>query len=407
MSSGRRDVARRRRSALARISPGALLAGIIAARAHVAGAERSAVSDLTARASAEAAVYTDDTHVDVFTPTIGITVESPLGGWSAGARYLVDVVTAASPDIVASASPPWREVRYAGSIDGRLQSGDLGVGAQASLSVEPDYRSVSVGAQGTLDLADKNYTLTLGYAYRHDAAGRTGTPFDVFQRTLQQHALSGGLTVVLSPAAIAGLQLDAFLEQGNQAKPYRYVPLFDPGTAGGIPSGAGVPLVSALRLHARPEEALPLRRERFALSGRLAWRARAATLRLEQRFYLDTWALHASTTDLRYMFDVGRRVTLWPHLRLHLQGGAFFWRRAYSGTRVASGAVLPPALRTGDRELGPLRTLTGGGGMSVQLTPRWTASLQVDGVFTHYPDTLYLTDRRGMLSALTLQALLD
>ncbi|EYF02829.1 Hypothetical protein CAP_6409 [Chondromyces apiculatus DSM 436] len=378
-----------------------------AGAAGAAGSREIALSDLTVTVSSEVSGYTDDTDVHVLTPTVATTIESPTGGWSVGGRYLVDVVTAASPDIVATASPAWTEHRHAGSLHGDVQSGDYRVGVQGSVSVEPDYLSLSAGGQGSLDLDEKNYTVLLGYAFRHDTAGRAGTPFAVFQRVLTQHALTGGLTVVINPDAVAAFGVDAMLERGNQAKPYRYVPLFDPTVAGGVPVGASVAEVSALRLDARPLEALPLHRERFALTGRLAYRFRGATLRLEERAYADTWSVVASTTDARYMFDVGRRVTLWPHLRVHVQSGAFFWERAYGASRGASGAIEAPTLRTGDRELGPLNSLTGGGGMSVLLATGWTATLQVDSIFTHYLDTVYLTHRQALFGALSVQAVYD
>ena len=44
---------------------------------------------------------------------IHAAVESPTAGWNVGGSYLVDVVTAASPDIVSEASPPVRDIRQA------------------------------------------------------------------------------------------------------------------------------------------------------------------------------------------------------------------------------------------------------------------------------------------------------
>lgn len=370
-------------------------------------AKRRATSSLDARASAETSVYLDDTHVEVVTPTIAGTIESPTAGWSLSGRYLVDVVTAASADIVATASPPWTEVRHAGSLEGEYKKGDFGGGAHASISREPDYRSISAGLHGTLDLDEKNYGLLLGYAYRHDTAGRAGTPFDVFGWTLQRHDLNAGLTIVINRSTIGALQLDAMFERGNQAKPYRYVPLFAAEAAEQVPAGASVELVSALRLHARPLEALPLTRDRFALTGRLAHRRTGATLRLEERLYTDTWGMAASTTDVRYSIDIGRFVTVWPRLRFHAQTGTDFWQRATVVSVAEDGAVTIPVVRTGDRELGPLWTLTGGGGVSVKLGARFTATFQVDGVFTHYLDALYLTRRNALFSALVLQAAFD
>ncbi|MDI1443492.1 DUF3570 domain-containing protein [Polyangium sp. 6x1] len=370
-------------------------------------AKRQATSSLDATASAETSFYLDDTHVGVVTPTIAGTISSPTAGWSLGGRYLVDVVTAASADIVATASPPWTEVRHAASLEGGYEKGDLGASAHASLSREPDYLSISAGLQGTLELDDKNYGLLLGYSYRHDTAGRAGTPFDVFGWTLERHDVNAGLTVVMNRSTIGAIQLDGMFERGNQAKPYRYVPLFEAAAAEEVPAGASVALVSALRLHARPLEALPLVRNRFALTGRLAHRRSAATLRVEERLYTDTWGMAASTTDVRYSIDIGRFVTVWPRLRFHAQTGADFWQRATVVSVAADGAITIPAIRTGDRELGPLWTLTAGGGVSVKLGPIFTVSLQVDGVFTHYLDALYLTRRNALFSALALQAAFD
>ncbi|MDC0747961.1 DUF3570 domain-containing protein [Polyangium mundeleinium] len=369
--------------------------------------KRQATSGLDASASAETSFYLDDTHVGVVTPTIAGTISSPTAGWSLSGRYLVDVVTAASPDIVATASPPWTEVRHAGNLEGGYEKGDVGVGAHASLSREPDYLSISAGLRGTLELDEKNYGVLLGYAYRHDTAGRAGTPFDVFGWTLERHDLNAGLTIVVNPSTIAAIQLDAMFERGNQAKPYRYVPLFEAGAAEEVPVGASVELVSALRLHARPLEALPFTRDRFALTGRLAHRRSGGTLRVEERLYTDSWGMAASTTDARYSIDIGRYVTIWPRLRFHAQTGTVFWQRATEVAVAADGSITIPEIRTGDRELGPLWTLTGGGGVSVKLGARFTASLQVDGVFTHYLDALYLTRRNALFSALALQATFD
>ncbi|UQA56939.1 DUF3570 domain-containing protein [Polyangium aurulentum] len=359
---------------------------------------------ISAKVNAEASVYSDDNHVDVFTPAIAGSIENQLAGWSVSGHYLVDVVTAASPDIVASASPPFQEVRHAGSVGGTYRIKDLGLAADVAISSEPDYLSLSGGLHGTLDLARKNVTLLLGYAYRNDTAGRAGTPFATFQRKIDTHSALGGVSIVVDRATLATFQVDAVLERGNQSKPYRYVPLFEVGTANLVPPGASVAEVNAARLDARPLEELPRSRDRYALTGRISHRFRRATLRVEERLYLDTWGLWASTTDFRYMLDIGRRVLFWPHARVHVQTGADFWRRAYEVRRPAPGILDFPVIRTGDRELGPLYTLTGGGGVSVQISPVFSMGLQVDGQFTSYLDALYVSRRLGILSALTAQA---
>ena len=399
----------------------ALAIVIASASAALVGAPASAepprtkspsLDNLVVRTGMETAVYADSDHVAVATPAVQAHVENPLSGWAVGGRYLVDVVSAASSDIVATASPRWTEVRHVVSGNASYKPGDLGGDVSASASIEPDYVSITGGASGSWDLLQRNVTLLVGYGYGHDTIGRRRTPFSVFSRTLARHIVNMGVTVALGRATLLTAVADAMVERGDQSKPYRYIPMFRPGAAPSIPSGASFDLVNRERVDDRPLERLPLARDRFALTGRLAHRFRASTLRLEERLYVDTWGLKASTSDLQYIFDLGSRVSLWPHLRVHVQGGADFWRRAYELTPGAGGALAAPAIRAGDRELGPLRTFTGGGGAEVDLSRRagartWVLRLQADAVATHYLDAIYLTRRNALFTAVALDVTLD
>src|SRR4029079_6327645 len=136
---------------------------------------------------------------------------------------------------------------------------------------------------------------------------------------LAYHAMNGGFSRVINPALVLGLYGDGIIERGDQSKPYRYVPVFDSADAPKISRGASIDDVSRLRIQARPLDRTPLERERYALTARLAWRGEGKTLRVEQRGYLATWGLKASTTDARLFVDVAERVMIWPHLRFHAQ----------------------------------------------------------------------------------------
>ena len=370
---------------------------------------RAGLGDLVVRASSEVSVYSDTDHVSVVTPTVSATVENPLSGWTVGGSYLIDVVTAASVDIVATATPPWREARHVVAGNAGYKSGDLGGQIQASSSIEPDYRSLTFGGNGSLDLLQKNLTLLLGYSFGSDTAGRSTTPFSVFSRALARHTLNAGATMVLDRSTIFTAVIDALFESGNQAKPYRYVPMFEPGAGESVPVGASIDLVRSLMTFERPLEQLPLSRQRFALTGRLAHRFADSTLRLEERLYADSWGLLASTSDVHYLFDLTERLSFDPRIRFHLQDGVDFWRRAYELAPGADGPLSLPDLRTGDRELGPLRSFTGGLGAHCDLSERpgarrWLLSLQADTVLTQYPDALYISRRNAYFFALSLDA---
>jgi len=141
----------------------------------------------------------------------------------------------------------------------------------------------------------------------------------------------------------------------------------------------------------------------MALTGRYAHRFDASTLRLEERLYDDSWGLFASSSDARWIFDLGRRFSMWPHARLHAQTSVSFWQLAYvSGS--ATGWSLPE-YRTGDRELGPLVTTEGGFGIkwyvgSKAQPQQWALQLTGDVMYTMFLDDLYVTSRTATLGAL-------
>lgn len=359
----------------------------------------------TVAASAELAGYTDSMDVHVASPSVSATVSDETAGWSAGGRYLVDAVSAASVDIVATASPRWNELRHVGSGEVSYKRGPASVTASGGVSQEPDYRSIIGAVALTVDLLDKNLTPFLSARYGYDDVGRRGLPRDRWE-VLQKGGLQLGATFVINRRMIASVQLDADFERGYLAKPYRYIPLFAPGTGAEVPAGAPPRQVNELRLDERPVDSVPRKRDRYALTGRIAGRAGRTTLRLDERIYTDSWGLWASTTDARVMVDVGQRWLLWPHLRFHTQSSVSFWQRAYQIVPQDDGTLVVPRYRTGDRELSRLDTVTGGLGVKLRLSPStdapWFLSFQFDAAYTRFLDALYVTQRWSLFSALGL-----
>lgn len=357
-------------------------------------------------ASSEVATYVDSDNVYVLTPTIAGKVANPLKGWHVKGSYLADVVSAASADIVSTASPPFVEVRHAGTLEGGYKPKAFGVTAVSAVSFEPDYASVMGGAQLTQDLFDKNLTLLFGYSHLHDIAGRSGTSFSVFSRTLDRDAFKGAATVLVNRATLLSIVADVMIEYGDPSKPYRYVPMFAPGSV--VPRGASIDLVTRVRLPARVLEQLPQTRDRYALSMGWARRFHASTLRFDERAYVDTWGLKATTTDGRWLFDFGRRLETGPHVRFYGQAPVDFWQRAYVMT---PGLFDYPALRTGNRELGPLVNLTGGASVRIGLGSsgdphKWMLGFDVNVTSTHYLDDLYLTQRWSGVGSVSLEGAL-
>ncbi len=373
------------------------------------GSASTASSDTLVKVKGEVSGYSDTDSVNVLTPALEGSITSPTSGWSASGAYVVDIVSAASVDIVSTASEHWVETRHAATLSGGYKPGTVGLTAAGSVSREPDYLSLTGGGVLSFELADKTANPTIGYSYSHDTAGRKTTPFSVFSQELQRHSVSAGVELILDPLTLVSFSVDGIFEAGDQSKPYRFLPMFRADVAPNVPRGAPVSLVNQLRLPGRVAEHTPDTRDRIALSGRVAQRLSGSTLILSERVYLDDWGLKASTTDLRFVVDASRRVFFWTHLRGHFQSGVSFWHRAYVAT---PGPVTPlslPKLRTGDREMSPLSAGTFGGGVRWNVGPAvhpsdWSLVAQADLLTTVFGDTLFIQNRQGYLGVLQVEA---
>lgn len=364
--------------------------------------------NLVTRIDVETSGYSDSFAVNVFSPRISASITSPTAGWNVGAGYLVDVFSAASPDIVSYASRKYNETRHAVSVHGGYKPGLYGVNANANVSREPDYLSLTAGVSATADLRDKLVTPRIGISYSHDTIGFKSTPFSAFSRNLDTTSIEAGVTLVLSATAVLFLNATLQFERGDQSKPYRFMPFFDPAKAALVPAGAVIDLVNRERLPIRANEQLPTEKDRYALAARIAKRFSNSTLRLEERVYTDTWGTKATTTDGRLIFDVGKSFRVWPHLRINANTGVNFYRLAYPAAVDDQGNIVLPLFRTGDRELSPMATATAGGGTRWNISPpeaktQFALTLQGDFMYSYYFNLLYVKQRTAIYGSLGME----
>lgn len=365
----------------------------------------SGPADLVTSVHGEFGAYTDSDAVRVVTPVLSGSVRSISDGWAVNTSYLVDVVSAASVDIVSTASRRWTETRHAITVEGDYKPSGIDLGVGAAASREPDYTSLAAGANASVTSANKMITPSIGYRYAHDTAGRTGTPFSVFSREVDRHTVSAGAEFIVDAGTLVWVGADAVFEFGDQANPYRFLPIFAPAVAARIPPGAGLALVNETRLPGRMEESLPGHRARLALSTRAAHRVGGVTMTVHERLYADDWGLAATTTDFRLVLDVTRAISVSVHDRLHFQSRVSFWERAYASSFQGDGTLDVPKFRTGDRELGPLSSASLGAGIRCALLgrPAWTLGFQGDAMITHFRDALYVLNRRAFIGVVDLE----
>ncbi len=361
---------------------------------------------LNFKAGIEVASYNDNDNVDVLSPSVYVAAVQPTQGWNVGATAIVDVVTTASADIVATASRRWDEVRAGGKFGGGYKMGLVTAGVSGSVSAEPDYIGRGLGGSIRADLFDKMVSPIVSYGFGFDTIGRAKTSFDVFSRNITRHSVNAGSSIVFSASTLAALVGTFQYEDGDSSKPYRHVPVFDPDViqTSEIPLGAAPELIHAARLESMPLEQLPLKRLRYGALLRGIHRFDlGATLRLSERLYMDSWGQRASTTDLRFLWTINDTFTLGPHARFHLQGPVDFWRRAYAAPRNTLGTYDLPKYRTTDRELGPLWAVSGGTSLRMRLSEVFSASVYAEGIYTRFQDHLYLFDRMGLFTATAVE----
>jgi hypothetical protein len=363
---------------------------------------------LVVRAAVEMSAYTDTFDVLVLNPLVRVNVASPTKGWSVGASYLVDVISAASPDFVSTASPRGHDMRHAVAVNGSYKPGRLGVEGGGGISAEADYLSKNASIAVLGDLFDKRVTPRLGWNTSYDWIGRGGTPYDVFHHTLVVNEGALGASFVLSPRTLAVAGVTAGFERGDQSKPYRLIPMFAPGVD--VAPGASTNEVNDKRLPVRPYEQLPLERDRLAIGLRLAQRFSSSTLRLEERLYADTWQNRATTTDLRWLIDASSRFTVGPHVRFNWQTGASFFQRVYHAE--VTPVVSVPAFRTTDRELGPFYAFSGGASAWWKLTSEdagvaWMLYGSGDVLYSIYTNSLYVNSRVATYGTIGIEAVFE
>jgi hypothetical protein len=344
----------RRFSAQAECALLVALASMWLGQAPVAAQEWSAGADLL--------LYTDTDAVQVVSPQAHVRRALDDEGGLLSARFTVDVVTAASVDVVTHATSSFRETRYELGLSAAKAFGAHLPSLTYRYSHEPDY--VSHGGQlgWRSRLGTPDSVLSLGYGLTHDLVLRHGTSRNAFSETSLTHDAQISLAQTLSSKSIVRFGYGLVVQTGYLEKPYRHVPLFTPESVVAA-RDAGDRLdrstFDEYRESLRPPEEVPDLRIRHALSVRGLHHLPDArtTLRLDYRFYFDDWGLLAHTIEPAVRARIREAWDLTIFARAHRQSSASFWRRVYEVDEA--GTV--PRFRSVDRDLSAYTTLTAGG----------------------------------------------
>ncbi len=219
--------------------------------------------------------------------------------------YFVDIVSNASIDVVTTASP-FHETRKEDSVGVDYLYRDALISLAGTHSKEPDYTADSVSMDVAQDVFGGMTTVRLGYTRGWDTVRKHGSDFSAPANHWQYRL---GLTQILTPRLLASLNLESVSDDGYLQSPYRVARVF----------GAAV-----------PERDPSTRTGRAALLRVAADMGSLGALRVQYRYFWDTWGIGAHTAEVGFSRHFGDRWLLDGGVRYYTQGRALFYSDDFS-----------------------------------------------------------------------------
>lgn len=237
--------------------------------------------------------YYKERSTRVFAPAVVVTKELPSLDAKLTGGYLVDQITSASGAFTPT-DAPFQEYRQELKVAfERRFAGWVTPGVNVRYSHEPDYDSISVGADVALAFARDTTTLRAYVQHVRDDIEQRGVPG--FGDALVTTLVGTSVTQVLTKDLLGGLAVEGQLLRGYLENPYRV-------------------------------EVHPRSRDRFAAAAWLSYyfTPTATTGRLAYRVYRDDWELTGHTIDARLTQELAPTFAVTTRFRYYSQGDAYF-----------------------------------------------------------------------------------
>lgn len=268
---------------------------------------------------------------------------------SVSANYYVDMVSSASIDVEATASP-YSEERKETGFTGQymVDRSTISLGYTSSKENDYDASTYSFGIDQSFfgDLT----TLGFGVSFGEDVVGQNTDP--TYERKLQRRKYSINASQIVTKNLLASLSFDSVSdqclnltqEQSCLNNPYRSVRYLS-GTGGYL-------YQSELYPHTRNSDALGLRAIYY-----LPYRA---SVRVEARQFSDSWGIDADNIELRYLHPYREQWLFEVKYRMYEQTGADFYADLFP-YRDAQNFLAR------DKELSPFSSTTIGLGVTYKI----------------------------------------
>lgn len=232
------------------------------------------------------------------------------------ARYYMDTISSASPDVVSAASQyPYIDKREEFGLGVDLLRGNSLVQLTMSTSKESDYQADTFGLNTSHDLFGGLTTLSFGYGQGQDQVGRVDNSFI---SDINRYHYRLGLTQVLTRSMLLGMSYEGIAEEGYLNNPYRSVRIL----------GASR---SEIYPRTRDSQAFAVR---FIQGFPSTTRAAGSSIRAEHRYFRDNWGVRSNTLSLAYQKYFASRWLGEVHYRYYQQSAASFYSDNFAVERA-------------------------------------------------------------------------
>jgi len=339
---------------------------------------RAQEEDAQKERSADAAVqvYSDSDNTTVLT-LIGKSTWGKGDDETADAHVTVDAVSSASVDVISSASRRFVSRRLELGGGGSKRVGPGSASANAVLSTELDWTSISLQLGWEQPLARKNASLSFAYGATYNWIGDARPGYN-FSESLWAHTWEIGFSQLLDRRTRVGITHTGQYQAGYTASPYRVV-LFGDGS--------------------RSAENQPDRRVRAALTAfGNRYLGKNTGLSGSYRFYVDSWNVVSHTLQASLMIDVpDERMSLQLFGRGYTQTAADFYRDQYD-------TPLGLDYWTFDKKLSSLWNAGGGAMLIWRRDDGWRIGLRLEGYYFGFRNFSELPTRTALIAGAQLGA---
>ena len=265
----------------------------------------------------------------------------------------------------------FEDTRFAGDLGYQFPlstNGNLGVGLSGSK--EYDFTSLGANTHYTLDLNQKNTTLSAGAAVEADLVdpvGHAPVPLTMMVDAVKTGGSSKfkdvkdillGVTQVLGPSSLFQFNYSLSLSNGYENDPYKILSVVD---SNAVPQY----YVYEKRPATRTKQALFGEYKQFVFGGDV--------VEFSYRYFTDNWGVRAHTATLSYRWNLCERKSLEPSVRFYAQKQANFYHAAlFTGQDATTGFA------SADPRLGALNAWSGGLRYGQVLSNGQEASVRVE-----------------------------